>query len=739
MRIATTRARRPGRSTTSAAALLAIALGSAPIGAEGGSDAEGLTLFESKIRPVLIEQCYSCHSVEEGTAKGGLQLDTRDALLRGGDGGPAVEPGDPDLSLLIEAIRYDTHVQMPPSGKLESGVIAAFEEWVRMGAPDPRVPVDAEAAEVAPMDAPAIDWESARSSWAFSTPTRQEPPAVSDPTWVRSRVDAFVLARLDAAGLSPNPEADRRALARRLSFDLTGLPPEPASVEAFVVDGGPDAVGRFVDGLLASPHFGERWARAWLDLSRYAEDQAHIVGDDASLCYPNAYRYRDWVIRAFNDDLPFDAFVREQLAADLIDPDDEEGLAALGFVGLGPKYYRRNSPEVMADEWEDRVDVVSRGLLGLTVACARCHDHKFDPIPTEDYYALAGVFASTVMFNRPLDDDAETKKSGEAEEPEEAIHILKDAEPTDLNIFIRGNVDQKGPVARRHFLAVLSDRVDEPVPLGDDSSSGRRDLAEAIADPENPLTARVFVNRVWGQLFGRPIVGTTSNFGALGEPPTHPELLDDLAARFVSEGGWSLKWLVRELATSGTYRQSTDITDEHRSIDPANALLGRMSRKRLPVEAWRDAVLDASGALDRTVGGPSIDPSDPEAGRRTVYSAVSRLELHPMLARFDFPDPNTHSDGRARTTTPLQKLFVLNSPFVTRHAERLADRLAREAGDDPSSRIELAHRLLFSRPPSSTEEALALDFLDADAGDPSRAWATYAQALIASNEFLIID
>ena len=279
----------------------------------------------------------------------------------------------------------------------------------------------------------------------------------------------------------------------------------------------------------------------------------------------------------------------------------------------------------------------------------------------------------------------------------------------------------------------------EPEPLGDDETSGRLDLAEAIADPENPLTARVFVNRVWREVFGRPIVGTPSNFGRLGEPPTHPDLLDDLAARFVAEGDWSPKWLIRELVTSATYRQSSVTSDEHRRVDPANALLGRMNRKRLPVEAWRDAVLTASGSLDGGVGGPSIDPGDPSIGRRTLYSAVSRLELHPMLARFDFPDPNAHSTARSRTTTPLQKLFVLNSPFMTRHADRLADRLAREAGDDPAARVALAYRLLFARPATDAERALALDFLGPDAADHPERWADYAQALLASNEFLFID
>ena len=716
-----------GRLTRAAAGLLGLFVASVAIGA---GEPDGMELFETEIRPVLVEHCERCHSAGADSIKGGLRLDHRDGLLEGGDSGPAVVPGDLEGSTLIEALRYDSFVQMPPSGKLPDEVVAAFERWIAIGAPDPRV---AEADASTP--APGIDREATRDSWAFRTPTRQPPPIVSEPDWSRSPIDRFVLAKLDDAGLRPNPEADRRTLARRLSFDLVGLPPSPRMVESFVTDERPEAVDRLVDRLLDSPRFGERWARPWLDLARYAEDQAHIVGDDTSLCYPNAYRYRDWVIEALNDDLPFDEFVRLQLAADLLTPEVEADDAALGFIGLGPKYYNRRSPEVMAEEWEDRVDVVSRGLLGLTVACARCHDHKFDPIPTEDYYALAGVFASTTMFNRPLGEAVETKKNGEAEEPEDALHVVRDESPKDLHIFIRGNIEQQGELAPRHFLSAFA--AGEPTPLGDSESSGRADLARSIADPGNPLTARVFVNRVWGHLFGRPIVGTPSNYGKLGEPPTHPELLDDLAARFVDEGDWSLKWLVRELATSATYRQSSAITEEGRAIDPGNALIGRMNRKRLSVEGWRDAMLAASGRLDAAVGGPSIDPSNPDERRRTVYSRVSRLDLHPMLARFDFPDPNAHSSGRNRTTTPLQKLFLLNSPFYVQQAEALADRLDREAGDDREA-ITLAYRLLFGRPPADEELRLGLEFLGA-AGPDAASRSAYAQALLASNEFYIID
>ena len=716
------------RTPRTVAGLLGLFVAAVAIGA---GDAEGLELFESEIRPVLVEHCDRCHSAGADSIKAGLRVDHRDGLLEGGESGPAVVPGDPESSTLIEALRYDSVVQMPPSGKLPEEVVAAFERWIAIGAPDPR-----DAGADSTSAAPGIDWEAARGSWAFRTPTRHPPPSVSDPDWARSPIDRFVLAKLDGAGLRPNPEADRRTLARRLSFDLVGLPPSPRAVNEFEADDRPGAVDRLVDRLLDSPRFGERWARPWLDLARYAEDQAHIVGDDTSLCYPNAYLYRDWVIDALNDDLPFDEFVRLQLAADLLTPESEDDDAALGFIGLGPKYYSRRSPAVMADEWEDRVDVVSRGLLGLTVACARCHDHKFDPIPTEDYYALAGVFASTTMFNRPLGDDIETKDDGQAEEPEDALHVVRDESPKDLHIFIRGDVDQQGEVAPRHFLTAFA--AGAPTPLGDAESSGRADLARAIADPSNPLTARVFVNRVWGQLFGRSIVGTPSNYGKLGEAPTHPELLDDLAARFVDEGAWSLKWLVREMATSATYRQSSAITEEGRAIDPSNALIGRMNRKRLPVEGWRDAILAASGRLEAAVGGPSIDPSDPDARRRTVYSRVSRLDLHPMLARFDFPDPNAHSGGRNRTTTPLQKLFLLNSTFSVRQAEALADRLDREADDDREA-IALAYRLLFGRPPADEELRLGLEFLRSAGPDSSGSRAAYAQALLASNEFYMID
>ena len=520
--------------------------------------------------------------------------------------------------------------------------------------------------------------------WAFQRPARHEPPAVKDPSWGINAVDAFILARVEAAGLTPNPPAAPHHLIRRVSFDLTGLPPRPEDVASFereFLADGDEATEALVDRLLASPHFGERWARLWLDVARYAEDQAHIVGDKSDLFYPNAYLYRDWVIAAFNRDLPFDDFIRLQLAADKVESADESDLAALGFSGLGPKYYRRNDAKVMADEWEDRVDTVTRGFLGLTVSCARCHDHKFDPISTEDYYALAGVFASTDMFNRPLDSAGDVNKP--AKDPDQAMHIVRDqSKPKDLAVQLRGDPQSRGDVVPRGFLSVLSQGAE---PLRFVQGSGRMDLANAIADRENPLTARVLVNRIWAELFGSALVSSTSNFGILGSPPSHPELLDDLAVRFM-EDGWSVKALIRELVLSSTYRQSCETPAVNSEKDPANRLFSRANRKRLPVEMWRDAIFSAAGNLDLQIGGRSFEASDPGANRRAVYARISRLKLDPMLALFDHPDPNMHAPGRYQSTTSLQKLFAMNNPLMVGEAERLAERLRREAPESDSSR-----------------------------------------------------
>jgi hypothetical protein len=701
---------------------------SLPAGAAGGGPSGAqVDFFEKKIRPVLVERCYKCHSAQAKKPKGGLLLDTREGLRKGGESGPAIVPGQPTASLLLKALRYEER-QMPPGGKLPDAVIADFQTWIQQGAADPRT-----GGAVAAAPKP-IDTEAGKHFWSFQPPQAHTPPAVRSSAWPRTKIDQLLLARLEQAGLSPSPPADRATWRRRVSFDLIGLPPTPEEVAEYVNDRSADADRKVVERLLTSPYYGERWARMWLDVARYAEDQAHIVGSDRSLFYPNAYLYRDWVIRALNADVPYDRFLKLQLAADLMDPNDHANDAALGFMGLGPKYYGRNSPAVMADEWEDRVDTLGRGLLGLTVACARCHDHKFDPIPTADYYALAGVFASTRMFNRPLDDTVSKTSKGEATQPKNALHVVCEGTPTDLNVMLRGDVGSKGPVVPRHFLHVLSEGEPPPFRRG----SGRLDLADAVASPHNPLTARVIVNRVWAQLFGRPLVGTPSNFGALGERPTHPELLDDLTVRFM-QAGWSLKWLQREIVLSAAYRQSSEADLSRWTADPENRLLSHMNRRRLSIEAWRDALLAATGRLNPAVGGPSIDPQDAAERRRTVYSAVSRLELNRMLAQFDFPDPNAHADRRAETTTPLQKLFVLNSPFMVAQAEALAERLRTEvAPDDDRQRMHRAYRLLYARPPTEQEIKLGLAFLVAGEDRPAR-WRQYAHVLLAANEMLFID
>ena len=695
---------------------------------------EKLDFFEKRIRPVLVKHCYECHAGDADVIQAGLRLDHRQAMMDGGDSGAVIVPGQPSDSLLVQSLRYEAS-EMPPDGPLDPKVIRDFEKWINDGAMAPALKPDAAVPNHSWQKSEPFDWQKAKSFWAFQPPTDHALPEVSSPNWAASSIDRFVLAGLDAAGLQPAQTAKRSVLARRVSFDLTGLPPTPDEVAAFVADENPNAYQRYVDRLLASPAQAERWTRVWLDVARYAEDQAHIVGNNGSLTYPNAYRYRDWVVNALANDMPYDQFVRLQLAADQVEPDNHDAHLALGFLGLGPKYYRRNSPEVMADEWEDRVDTVTRGLLGLTVACARCHDHKYDPVPTADYYALAGVFASTEMYNRPLNDQVESK-NGEAKKPQDAVHIVREGKPRDLNVMIRGDVSKQGELAPRAFLKVLSSSSD-PHPL--DTGSGRIDLANAITDRHNPLAARVIVNRVWRQLMGRGLVETPSNFGSLGERPSHPKLLDHLSVRFM-DSGWSLKWLQREIVLSSTYRQSSVADQSTVAADPANRLYGRMTRRRLSIESYRDALLSIAGRLDRQFGGQSIDPADENQSRRTVYSEISRLELNALLARFDFPDPNAHSAKRVETNTPLQKLFLLNSPFWVHQARAAAERLTAE---HPSriDRMRHAYRLCYGREPDDREIQRGEAFLTEVSQESSspEAWTQYVQALLIANEMFLLD
>ena len=577
-----------------------------------------------------------------------------------------------------------------------------------------------------------IDWGKEREFWSFRPPRQQAPPAVKNKRWPRQPMDHFILARIEQKRLSPSPESEKRTLIRRLTFDMTGLPPTPGEVEDYLKDKRSNAYERLVERLLASPRFGERMASLWLPLARYAEDQAHQVGDDTTMFYPHAYLYREWVINAFNRDLPYNQFIRFQLAADKSDAGTND-LAALGFLGLGPKYYNRDRIEVQADEWEDRIDTVTRSMLGLTVACARCHDHKYDPITASDYYALAGVFASTKMVNKTSQGKIVEGKVSADKMPTDTLHTVEDGEVKDLNVFIRGSVDRKGPVAERRFLRVLSQGEPEHFHEG----SGRKELAEALSNRTNPLTARVMVNRVWGMFFGRPLVPTPSNFGHSGMPPSHPELLDDLAVRFM-DNGWSIKSIARELALSSTYRQSSIDNPQRAMADPANELFSHMNRRRLSIEQWRDAALFVSGGLSLS-GGKSLELDDPTNQMRTVYARISRLKLNDLLMQFDYPDANVHAERRSVTTTATQKLFMLNSPFVQKQASALAARLNEDAKASNGGRVRHAYLLLFGREPEKGEVKLALDFLGKPPAPEMTRWEQYAQLLLASNEMLYVD
>jgi cytochrome c553 len=728
-----------------------------------------LEFFEKSVRPVLSAHCFECHGEEK--QRGGLRLDSRAAMMDGGDTGPAIVANNPKDSLLVKAISYQDERKMPPKAPLAPEHVAALTAWIQQGA---FWPEGVRAARIVNKDAGFQITPEDRAFWSFQPLKNAPVPSVKNTAWPRGAIDRFVLAKLEASGLAPAPAADPRTLLRRVYFDLIGLPPEPEEVEDFVRDcrrGTPGervpstqysgrevqqaALAEVVDRLLNSPRYGERWARHWLDVARYGEDQAHTF---QARKYPHGFRYRDWLIRAFNEDMPYDRFVMEQIAGDLLHPKLAEGtpaqkeqLAALGFFALGPVYY---GDRLKLDQIDDRIDTLTRGFLGLTVACARCHDHKYDPISTRDYYSLAGVFHSTDYEEVPLIAAEEVQRIKDKQTAEEkkkkappkypVVHSLKEGKPANLAVHIRGNPKTLGDEAPRGFLTILSGEKPTPFQQG----SGRLELARAIASKDNPLTARVMVNRIWQHHFGKGLVRTPSNFGELGERPTHPELLDWLAARFI-ESGWSIKKLHRDIIMSAVYQQASGIRNQESGdrkadanaavVDADNRLLWRMNRRRLEVEAWRDAMLTVAGTLDQTVGGPSSELNAPDNRRRTLYGSVSRHDLNPLLRLFDFPDPNITSDERTLTTVPLQQLFVLNSEFMVRNAKALATRLENIADDD--ERIRHAFALVYGRPATQREIDLAVSFLSQANGDGiglSR-WEQYAQVLLSANEFLYVD
>ncbi len=776
--------------------------------------ADQVAFFEKKIRPVLVAQCYSCHSEDAKKVKGGLLLDTRDATRKGGDTGPAVVPNDPKRSLLLKALKHaDENLKMPPKTKLADAVIADFEKWIAMGAPDPR---DGHAA------APAkeIDIEKGRQFWAFQPPKPGPAPAVRQAAWPKSDVDKIVLAGLEQKGLKPVADADKHTLIRRVYFDLIGLPPTPAEVEAFVRDQTPNALANVIDKLLDSPRFGERWGRHWLDVARYAESS----GKAANFAYPHAWRYRDYVIESFNKDKPFDQFVREQLAGDLLTAKDDkqkgEYTVATGFLAVGPKAHNeRNPTQFQMDLVDEQIDTTFQAFMGMTVACARCHDHKFDPIPQKDYYALAGIFRSTetcygtvrtIQSNHPsaiiplpagagyqpgvepmtaaqreaLDKQIADRREELTKARKEggfaamgAVRIQvqlgllesranmyeKDGTPrvvamgarersrvADSPVLGRGEIDKPGELAPRGFPQVMTAK-----PTRVSVGSGRKELAEWVASPQNPLTARVFVNRVWSHLYGQGIVASPDNFGASGQKPSNQRLLDALAVQFVNDG-WSVKKLIRSLMLSHTYQLASLRDEKNFEVDPENTMLWRMSPRRLEAEPIRDAMMALSGQLDlkpahaSEVGkigeGPAQalqrfnGPFAKENAHRTVYLAVVREQLPEALTLFDFPDPNAVAGERATTTVPAQSLYLMNNGFVIRQAEAVADKLLAVNGTD-ADRVKRAYEMFYARPPSDSEAATALEFLKGYAekfggrDGAKKAWAAMAQAMFASGEF----
>jgi len=914
--------------------------------------------FETRVRPILAENCYACHGEKKQEA--GLRLDSREAILKGSDGGPVVVSGRPDQSELIEAVKQSGDLKMPPKSKLTAPAIAALESWIEMGVPWPKAAEKQGEREAL-----------GRKHWAFRPVQKPSVPAVTSEAWPETDIDRFILSKLEAQGLAPSPAADRRTLLRRATFDLVGLPPSPAEAAAFENDPAPtkQAFARVVDRLLSSPHYGERWARYWLDVARYADNKGYIFFEEPS--YPWAWTYRDWVIRALNDDLPYDQFVTQQLTADQLPlGPDKSPLTALGFLTIGGHFMNN-----VHDIFDDRIDVVTRGFLGLTVMCARCHDHKYDPIPQADYYSLYGVFrsaseptvppafqktpeseeyeyfdmelttrrlkldqfvaqkhldlvtaartrvaeyllAADASRDQPSTEDfmllipegdlhpiivqrywlylqktrkqpeavwsawhalaaipkaefaekssavcaelAARKESGPAlnplvvgalaarppqsmkelaerygellasidqkwhdvlrqareagrpapsnlddaseeqlrlvfyagdapanlpmvtgwgvltllpdraaqaeyqkllkeletwmmrgpQAPPRAMVLADDRAPYEPRIFVRGNPNRAGDFVPRRFLSLLDEK---PRPF--EHGSGRLDLARAIVNKNNPLTARVWVNRVWLHHFGAGLVRTPSDFGVRSEPPSHPELLDYLAATFV-EQGWSIKKLHREIMLSAVYQQASSASAvaanslgpgspgraKPEGADPENRFLWKMPRRRLDFEALRDSLLSVAGTLDRNVGGPSVNLLA-GGNRRSVYGFIDRLALPGLLRTFDFPSPDATSAQRDQTTVAPQALYLLNGPLALDCARRVLARPEIAGEKDFARRVELLYRLLFSRAPADADLQLAAEFFGADSAsrDSNEAWERFVHALLLTNEFAFVD
>jgi hypothetical protein len=737
--------------------VLAGTASASPQAAPAGDD-----FFEKSIRPVLVKRCFLCHGPQSPKA-GGLQLDSLASVLLGGDNGPAIRPGDPGASRLIRAIQYeDDALKMPPNGRLPAPEIDALVAWVKMGAPWP-----GSSTAVAPAKKPTYEiTEQARAHWAFQPPVKPPVPPVKNKDWPRSDIDRFLLARLEEKGLEPPPPASKHALLRRVTYDLHGLPPSQEEMNAFLADDSPEAFRKVVDRLLESPRYGERWGSHWLDVARYADSN----GSDDNRIHGNAWRFRDFVIRSFNEDQPFDQFLTEQIAGDLMPASSQElrnrRWIATGFLVLGPKTRLQDDPaQLEMDIVDEQIDTVGRAFMGLTLGCARCHDHKFDPIPTADYYSLAGIFKSTRVVEkydlrihkswteralgsqedewkhewlkylverandqRRLSQESRSKyfeaKMKEIREELAKIPVAMaafGATPENARVNIRGNPHSLGPEVPRQFPGVLAG--EKQTPIGD-GRSGRLELARWLTGAKHPLTARVLVNRVWKWHFGEGIVRSTDNFGRQGDRPDNQPLLDWLAVRFV-EDGWSIKSLHRLVLLSSAYQMSGRYEAKAAVMDPEHRLPWRV-RRRLSAEEIRDTLLTISGQLDYTVGGTLLPANlnyqrmtgggDQAAQaayrshRRSVYLPVIRSGLYDMFEIFDFADPGVVTGTRPLSTVAPQALFMMNSEMIGSVSELTAAALLANAAND-SERVRDAYLRAYSRAPSVRETDRALGFL----------------------------
>ena len=666
----------PGCISTVRLAVFLVVLSVSP--ATLASDDAG-DFFERRIRPLILDKCIECHGPSKQENK--IRFDRRNDVLTGKAGDtPLIDSQAPENSRLLQVLAHsEDDTKMPPSGKLDDAQIDAVRQWIADGASWP---------ETSDLEGEARRrLERWRAHWAFQQPVL--PDLTSKPD-AENSVDFFVRRKLESKGLAKSQPTDEHTLVRRLAYALTGIPPQQSDLDAAAsaVRGGAwrDWKSQYIDRLLASEQFGERWGRYWLDVARYADTKGYLFTEDRE--YPDAWRFREWVIRSLNSDMPYDEFLKRQLAADrLPGSDDPAQLAAMGYLTLGRRFL--NNPHDIID---DRIDVVTRGMLGLTATCARCHDHKFDPIPTADYYSLYGIFAS----------------SEEPKNEPSPLRMVDRAQPVNPVIFLRGSPGNRGDAVPRRFLTALS----KPDAADFKDGSGRMELANSIADRSNPLTGRVAVNRIWMHLFGRGFVDSPSDFGVRTGAPTHPELLDYLTLTFMDHN-WSQKFVIREIVSSETWQQISDRRPDAEAADPENRLLARMNRTRLDFESQRDAFLAVSGRLNQSIGGPSSDIStDADSGRRTIYARIDRQNLPGLFRTFDLASPDAHAAKRFQTTVPQQALFQLNSPFVMNRSSDVAD-LTKHAGnaDDLTPRIQLLFHTVLQRKPDLAELTEAAGFI----------------------------